>query len=97
VGTISANGEKEIGDLIARAMERVGKEGVITVSDGKTLENELEVRPRVEYSPYKHCMTCASESRACDWPFGSLSSSLSFVDKISACIVHSFCPNLFVN
>lgn len=32
VGTISANGEKEIGDLIARAMERVGKEGVITVA-----------------------------------------------------------------
>ena len=31
VGTISANGEKEIGDLIAKAMERVGKEGVITV------------------------------------------------------------------
>ena len=43
VGTISANGEKEIGELIARAMERVGKEGVITVADGKTLENELEV------------------------------------------------------
>ena len=43
MGTISANGEKEIGDLIARAMERVGKEGVITVADGKTLENELEV------------------------------------------------------
>ena len=36
VGTISANGEAEIGDLIARAMERVGKEGVITVADGKT-------------------------------------------------------------
>jgi len=43
VGTISANGEREIGELIARAMERVGKEGVITVADGKTLENELEV------------------------------------------------------
>eukprot|EP00887_Chlorella_sp_A99_P004323 scaffold15.g4323.t1 len=43
VGTISANGEREIGDLIARAMEKVGKEGVITVQDGKTLENELEV------------------------------------------------------
>ena len=43
VGTISANGEREIGDLIARAMEKVGKEGVITVADGKTLENELEV------------------------------------------------------
>ena len=32
VGTISANGEREIGDLIARAMEKVGKEGVITVA-----------------------------------------------------------------
>ncbi|KAK9991604.1 hypothetical protein SO802_026589 [Lithocarpus litseifolius] len=43
VGTISANGEREIGELIARAMERVGKEGVITIQDGKTLYNELEV------------------------------------------------------
>ncbi|KAG6478521.1 chaperonin CPN60-2, mitochondrial-like [Zingiber officinale] len=43
VGTISANGEREIGELIAKAMEKVGKEGVITVSDGKTLLNELEV------------------------------------------------------
>ncbi|KAJ4898095.1 Chaperonin CPN60-like 2 [Raphanus sativus] len=43
VATISANGEREIGELIARAMEKVGKEGVITVADGNTLENELEV------------------------------------------------------
>ncbi|KAL6768708.1 CPN60C [Auxenochlorella protothecoides x Auxenochlorella symbiontica] len=43
VGTISANGEREVGELLARAMERVGKEGVITVQDGKTLETELEV------------------------------------------------------
>lgn len=43
VGTISANGDREIGELIARAMERVGKEGVITIQDGKTLYNELEV------------------------------------------------------
>jgi len=43
VGTISANSDTEIGQLIADAMERVGKEGVITVQDGKTLENELEV------------------------------------------------------
>ncbi|GMY06149.1 Chaperonin CPN60-2, mitochondrial [Fagus crenata] len=43
VGTISANGEREIGQLIAAAMEKVGKEGVITISDGKTLYNELEV------------------------------------------------------
>ncbi|RDX64357.1 Chaperonin CPN60-like 2, mitochondrial [Mucuna pruriens] len=43
VGTISANGEHDIGELIARAMEKVGKEGVITVADGNTLDNELEV------------------------------------------------------
>ncbi|KAL2506513.1 Chaperonin CPN60 [Abeliophyllum distichum] len=43
VGTISANGDREIGELIAKAMERVGKEGVITIQDGKTLFNELEV------------------------------------------------------
>jgi len=43
VGTISANGDREVGDLLAEAMERVGKEGVITVQDGKTLHNELDV------------------------------------------------------
>jgi chaperonin GroEL len=57
VGTISANGEREIGDLIARAMEKVGKEGVITCADGKTLENELEVVEGMKFergyiSPY---------------------------------------------
>jgi chaperonin GroEL len=39
VATISANGEVAIGQLIADAMEKVGKEGVITVQDGKTLDN----------------------------------------------------------
>jgi chaperonin GroEL len=43
VGTISANSDKEVGDLISDAMERVGKEGVITVQDGKTIENILDV------------------------------------------------------
>ncbi|XP_010242227.1 PREDICTED: chaperonin CPN60-like 2, mitochondrial [Nelumbo nucifera] len=43
VATISANGERDIGELIARAMEKVGKEGAITVADGNTLDNELEV------------------------------------------------------
>eukprot|EP01037_Dinobryon_pediforme_P014220 gene14220-14340_t len=43
VGTLSANGEREIGDLLSEAMERVGKEGVITIQDGKTLANELDV------------------------------------------------------
>jgi chaperonin GroEL len=43
VATISANDDKDIGDLIADAMQRVGKKGVITVSEGKTLQNEIEV------------------------------------------------------
>lgn len=43
VATISANGEHEIGELVARAMKKVGKEGVITVADGNTLCDELEV------------------------------------------------------
>ena len=57
VGTISANADTEIGGLISEAMERVGKEGVITVQDGKTLENELEVVEGMKFdrgfiSPY---------------------------------------------
>jgi len=43
VATISANGDHHIGKLIANAMEKVGKEGVITVKEGKTIEDELEV------------------------------------------------------
>merc|ERR1719223_1884013 len=57
VGTISANSDSEIGELLSEAMERVGKEGVITVQDGKTLENELEVVEGMKFergfiSPY---------------------------------------------
>ena len=43
VGTISANGEKAIGDMIAQAMKKVGNEGVITVEEAKSLDSELEV------------------------------------------------------
>ena len=43
VGTVSANGESEIGSMIAEAMQRVGNEGVITVEEAKTLETELDV------------------------------------------------------
>ena len=57
VGTISANGDSEIGKMIADAMEKVGKEGVITVEDGKSLQNELEVVEGMQFdrgylSPY---------------------------------------------
>lgn len=43
VATISANGDKFVGGMIAQAMEKVGKEGVITVQEGKTLTDELEI------------------------------------------------------
>lgn len=57
VATISANGDKAIGQLISEAMKRVGKEGVITVKDGKTLIDELEVIEGMKFdrgyiSPY---------------------------------------------
>jgi len=57
VATISANGDKNIGKLISDAMERVGRAGVITVKDGKTLHDELEVIEGMKFdrgyiSPY---------------------------------------------
>src|SRR6059036_3162148 len=57
VGTVSANGDRTIGDMIAEAMEKVGKEGVITVEEAKSLDTQLEVVEGMQFdrgyvSPY---------------------------------------------
>jgi len=70
VGTVSANADESVGSIIAEAMEKVGKEGVITVEEGSGLENELEIVEGMQFdrgylSPYfvnkQENMTCDLE------------------------------------
>ena len=49
VATISANGDAHVGAMIAQAMEKVGKEGVITVKEGKTIEDEIEITEGMKF------------------------------------------------
>ena len=60
VGTISANGDKEIGDFLAKAMAKVGNEGVITVEEAKSLETELDI--------VESCSSIAATSRPTSSP-----------------------------
>jgi chaperonin GroEL len=73
IGTISANGDASVGEMLAKAFERVGKEGVITVEEAKSLETELEVVEGMQFdrgycSPYfvtnPEKMTCELDNPA---------------------------------
>ena len=60
VGTVASNGDREIGNMLAEAMEKVGKDGVITVDEGKSLEHRSRVgrghavRPRLPLAVLRH-------------------------------------------
>ena len=92
VGTISANGEKEIGDILAQAVEKVGKEGVITIEEAKSYQTELEIVEGMQFdrgyiSPYfatnTEKMICELENPyilICDKKLSSLQSFLPILE-----------------
>ncbi len=104
IGTISANGDAEIGDMLAEAMEKVGNEGVITVEEAKSLHNELEVVEGMQFdrgylSPY---FITDSEKMTCelDNPFILFSDSklgnLQAIVPVLEAVVQSGRPLLIV-
>ncbi|MBR7158396.1 MAG: chaperonin GroEL [Alphaproteobacteria bacterium] len=104
VGTISANGDKSIGDYIAEAMEKVGNEGVITVEDAKGLSTELEVVEGMQFdrgylSPYfvtnPDKMTCDLENPYILIKDGKLSTLQSMIPVLEA-VVQSGRPLLII-
>ena len=104
VGTISANGDKSIGDYIAEAMEKVGNEGVITVEDAKGLSTELEVVEGMQFdrgylSPYfvtnPDKMTCDLENPYILINDGKLSTLQSMIPVLEA-VVQSGRPLLII-
>lgn len=104
VGTISANGEVEIGALIAEAMEKVGNEGVITVEENKALKNELEVVEGMQFdrgylSPYfitdSNKMVCDLENPYILLNEGKLSNLQAMLPVLEA-VVQSSRPLLIV-
>ena len=104
VGTISANGDKEIGEMLAEAMEKVGNEGVITVEEAKSLHNELEVVEGMQFdrgylSPYfitnPDKMTCELENPYILYHDGKLSNMQALVPVLEQ-VVQSGRPLLIV-
>jgi len=95
VGTISANGEKEIGDMLALAVQKVGKEGVITIEEAKSLQTELDVVEGMQFdrgyiSPY---FVTNSERMVCelDNPFILIHEKKSFRPTINASSIGNSC------
>lgn len=88
VGSISANSDAEIGTIISEAMDKVGKEGVITVEDGKSLKNELEVVEGMQFDRGYLSRTSSTSPKSRP-PFSTTRSSF-FTTRRSATSANSF-------